>query len=128
VEEFEETKKESIARTKRFAVNVIGVVRDLPHEVASDVIGRQLVRSATSVAANYRAVCRAKSRADALPNFGTVEEEADESSIWLELLADTGFEDDRVASLMAKANELPALSVASILTMRKGLSGEPRTS
>lgn len=112
------TKEQLKARTKAFAIEVVALVRDLPPEVANDVIGKQLLRSATSVAANYRAVCRAKSGADAISKFGTVEEEADESMFWLELLMDTGCDDPRVEGLWKEGNELISISVASIKTMK----------
>lgn len=114
-------KEEFRARTKRFAVDVISFARTLPREVANDVICKQLVRSATSVAANYRSVCRATSRQDAISKFGIVEEEADEACFWLELLEETGYREPAVQSLKHEANELVALSVASIRTMKQNM-------
>jgi four helix bundle protein len=73
-------------RTKAFAVDVINLVEKLPRGKSVDVIGNQLIRSATSVAANYRAACRSRSRADFINKIGIVEEEADESLFWIELL------------------------------------------
>src|SRR6185436_16663725 len=73
-------------RTKRFALDVINLVEDLPPGKVSDVLGRQLLRSGTSVGANYRAACRGKSTADVISKLGNVEEEADETLYWLELL------------------------------------------
>ncbi len=73
-------------RTQQFALRVVRAVEALPNGRASNVIGNQLLRSATSVAANYRAACRAKSAADFVSKMGTVEEEADESMFWMELL------------------------------------------
>ena len=78
-------------RTKQFAVDVVRFVQKLPRQQPIDVLGRQLLRSGTSVAANYRAARRARSRKEFLAKMGIVEEEADESSFWLELLADAGF-------------------------------------
>ena len=75
-------------RTKRFAIDVVHFFRGLPSRAPIDVIGRQLLRSGTSVAANYRAARRARSRREFLAKMGIVEEEADESSFWLELLED----------------------------------------
>jgi four helix bundle protein len=77
------TTNEMKARTKSFALRIIKLVEALPSNRTADVISRQLVRSGTSVAANYRAACRAKSNADFIAKIGTVEEEADESSFWL---------------------------------------------
>ena len=74
------------ARTKQFALRVIRLVESLPRGRTADVIGKQLLRSGTSVGANYRAACRAKSTADFISKMGTVEEEADESLYWMELL------------------------------------------
>ena len=76
-------------RTKQFALRIIRLVDALPKNKTSDVIGRQLLRSGTSVGANYRASCRAKSRADFIYKLGIVEEEADESLFWLELLVES---------------------------------------
>ena len=75
-------------RTKAFAVRIIKFYKDLPKTDEARVLGRQVLRSGTSVAANYRAVCRAKSRADFISKMGTVVEESDESLLWLELFED----------------------------------------
>ena len=77
-------------RTKAFAVHTIKFYRKLPRTDEARLVGRQLLRSATSVAANYRAVCRAKSRADFISKLGTTLEEADESLLWLELMEESG--------------------------------------
>jgi len=77
-------KEEMKRRTKEFALRVIRLTEALPKTQTAQVIGRQLLRSATSVAANYRAACRAKSTADFISKMGTVEEEADESLFWME--------------------------------------------
>src|SRR5690348_3834318 len=77
-------------RTKRFALDIIKLTEQLPRDQTCRVLGGQLLRCGTSVGANYRAVCRAKSNADFISKFGTVEEEADESAYWLELLVDSG--------------------------------------
>jgi four helix bundle protein len=76
-------------RTKSLAVNVINFVEGLPRGRSTDVIGKQLIRSATSVAANYRAACRSRSRADFINKIGIVEEEADETLFWIEILTAT---------------------------------------
>src|SRR5580698_4035183 len=77
-------------RTKHFALLLIRLCRTIPSSQEGRIITRQLLRSATSVAANYRAVCRARSRADFISKLGIVLEEADESLFWLELLVDAG--------------------------------------
>jgi four helix bundle protein len=82
------TPKELKDRTKRFAVDVMQLCRELPTTVDGRSVGQQLIRCATSVGANYRASCRARSRAEFIAKMGTVEEEADESLYWLELIVD----------------------------------------
>src|SRR6267154_5774147 len=77
-------------RTRKLAVEAIRLIGDLPRTPPADIIGRQLVRSATSVAANYRSACRARSRRDFIAKMGIVEEEADETAFWLELATDAG--------------------------------------
>jgi four helix bundle protein len=107
-------------RTKKFALDVLAFVEKLPRDRTCDVLGRQLLRSGTSVGANYRSACRAKSSADFVSKMGIVEEEADETGYWLELLADSGKIRAEVArNLLAEANELTAISVASINTARR---------
>lgn len=106
-------------RTKDFALRVIRMTESLPRSTAGDVLGRQLIRSATSVAANYRAACRAKSRADFIAKMGIVEEEADESGMWIELLAESGqLSPVRLQPLRQEASELTAIAVTSIRTAR----------
>ena len=108
-------------RTKRFALQVIRLCRTMPRSSDSIVITRQLLRSATSVGANYRAVCRARSTADFVSKLGVVLEEADETLFWLELLVDSGVaKADAAALLLREANELVSIFVASLRTA-KGL-------
>jgi four helix bundle protein len=107
-------------RTKDFALRIIKLVESLPKTRTSDVIGRQLMRSGTSVAANYRSSCRARSNADFISKMGIVEEEADESLLWLELLVESGVVKEKsVEPLMKEADELVAIIVSSIKTARK---------
>lgn len=114
------TSDELKRRTKAFALRVIRLVNALPRAAAGGVIGRQLLRSATSVGANYRAACRARSKADFVAKMGIVEEEADETCFWLELLSESGLvSGSRLANLMAEANEIVAIVVASIKTARR---------
>ena len=113
-------KEEMKRRTKQFALRVIRLVESLPNGRTAEVIGRQLLRSGTSVGANYRAACRAKSTADFVAKMGTVEEEADESSYWMELLVEAEIvKADRLESLMKEADELLAITVASVNTAKK---------
>lgn len=107
-------------RTKQFALDVIKLVEGLPKDQTSKILGGQLLRAATSVGANYRAVCRAKSTPDFISKFGTVEEEADESGFWLKLLVDAGKLNPSVAMpIIREAGELTAIAVSSINTARK---------
>jgi four helix bundle protein len=113
-------KEELKQRTKQFALRVIRLIKALPRSKTGDVIGRQLLRSATSVGANYRAACRAKSTADFISKMGTVEEEADESLYWMELLIEAGLvKAERLKPLMQEADELVAITVSSINTAKK---------
>jgi len=99
---------------------VIRLVESLPHGQTASVIGRQLLRSATSVGANYRAASRAKSTADFISKMGIVEEECDESLYWMEMLAEAGIVDTaRMADLMKEGGEILSMVVASIRTARK---------
>ena len=107
-------------RTKNFALRIIGLVDGLPVGRTSEVIGRQLLRSGTSVGANYRAACRAKSVADFIAKMGIVEEEADECVYWMELLGETQLaQPEKLQPLMTEADELVAITVASIRTAKE---------
>ena len=107
-------------RTRAFALEVVSLVEDLPRGRSADAIGNQLLRSGTSVGANYRAACRARSRREFLAKLGIVEEEADESQFWLDLLIERGLADsDRVMKLRDEARQLVAIVVSSIRTARK---------
>ncbi len=106
-------------RTKAYALRVIELVENLPHGRSTDVIGKQFVRCATSAGSNYRAACRAKSPADFIAKMKIVEEEADESVYWLELLTEGGFvPQEQLDDLMGEGNALVAITVASIKTAR----------
>jgi four helix bundle protein len=107
-------------RTKLFALGIIQLVESLPKERTAEVLGRQLLRSGTSVGSNYRSACRAKSIADFISKMGIVEEEADESLYWMELLIEVGIEVNmKMEALMKEAGELLSITVASIKTARK---------
>jgi len=115
-------------RTKEFALNTVRLVERLPRGRAADVIGRQLLRSGTSVAANYRSARRARSRREFIAKMGIVEEEADESSLWLDLLVEAGLVPSaQVAALRDEADQLVAITVASIRTARGGGRDVPRS-
>src|SRR6266516_5900814 len=101
-------------RTKEFALRVLKLADALPKTRSANIIAGQIARSGTSVAANYRALCRAKSRADFVNKTSIVEEEADESCFWLELLFDRGLlAARRVQPLLREADEITAILVAS---------------
>ena len=106
-------------RTKHFAVKIVKLVGTLPKTTETRVLGTQVVRSGTSVAANYRAVCRARSRAEFIAKLGTVVEEADETIFWLELLVEAGIVNrDHVNGLLDEAGELLAIFSASRRTAK----------
>ena len=106
-------------RTKAYALRIIRVFKALPAKGATHVLGRQLLRAGTSVGANYRAVCRAKSTLDFINKLRIVEEECDESLFWMELLVDNNLiRPVRLTSLMKEANEILAIVVSSAKTAR----------
>jgi four helix bundle protein len=110
-------------RTKQFAITIIGLTEKLGKSMADHVIGKQLLRSGTSVGANYRAAKRAKSTADFVSKMGTVEEEADECLYWLELLEATKKISQPVCQeLTAELNRILGMTVNSIRTARARLS------
>ena len=115
------TPEELKKRTKDFALRTIRLVEALPKGKTSDIIGRQLLRSGTSVAANYRSACRARSSADFISKMTIVEEEADETIYWMELLVEGGIlGKQQLNSNIIEAKELLAITVSSINTARKG--------
>ena len=112
-------KKEMQARTKAFALRILNMVEALPRNVGGRALANQIVRSGTSVASNYRAACRGRSKADFVAKLGIVEEEADETLFWLEMIEEGGFlPSEQLAALMSEADELVAITVASIRTAR----------
>ncbi|MCC5639911.1 four helix bundle protein [Nostoc sp. CHAB 5844] len=105
-------------RTQKLGLRVIRLIESLPNSRTADVIGKQLLCSATSVGANYRAACRAKSIADLIAKLSIVEE-ADETLYWLEILVLSGLiAVDKIKSLMQETTEILAMTVASIKTLR----------
>ena len=107
-------------RTKEFALRVMRLYKALPHREEARVIGRQLLRSGTSVGANYRAACRGRSRAEFVAKLGVVLEEADETVFWLELLQESDIvSSQRLGPLIQEAHELTAIFVAAICTAKR---------
>ena len=106
-------------RTKAFAVRIVRVYCALPYKTDAQVLGKQLLRCGTAVAANYRATCRARSKAEWVAKIGIVVEEADETVFWLEMLSDCGIVPlKKLEPLLAEAHELSALFTASQRTSR----------
>jgi four helix bundle protein len=106
-------------RTKRFALRIIRLFQHLPRSTAAQVLGKQLLRSGTSVGANYRASGRARSRAEFISKMSIVVEEADETVFWIECLIESGIvKSHLLADLLAEANELLAIFAASQRTAR----------
>lgn len=119
------TENELKARTKEFAKRVLRLVETLPHTRTGNIIANQLGRSGTSVGANYRAACRARSRADFVSKLGVVEEEADESAYWLELISEEEIvPPHKMQALLGEASELTAIMVSSRKTIG---TGRPRS-
>ena len=108
-------------RAKKFAIRIVTLFRSLPRSPDAQTLGKQVLRSGTSVAANYRAVCRARSKAEFIAKMGIVVEEADETVFWLEILTETGvISAAKTANLQKEANELPAIFSASLRTSKRG--------
>ena len=106
-------------RTKLLGLQAIRLAATLPRYSFSDILSRQLVRSATSVGANYRAACRSQSRRDMISKMSIVEEESDETMYWLELMVEGGIvKSESVDDLMRDADEILAMTHASIRTLR----------
>jgi four helix bundle protein len=113
------TREEMKSRTKEYANRVVRVCAALPNNWIAQTLGKQLLRSGTSVGANYRAVCRAKSNSDFVNKLRIVEEECDESLFWMELLVDNNLvKAARLRNLMKEADELLAIIVSSAKTAR----------
>jgi four helix bundle protein len=114
------TTEEMRARTKQFTLRVMKVVSALPDNTQGRIISHQLMKSGSSVGANYRAVCRARTRRDFINKLGVVIEEADESAFWLEVTGEGNVLDPRqLAPLLQEANEIVAILTAALKTARK---------
>jgi len=121
-------KHDLLVRTKAFALAIIRLVQALPRTQPRFVLGDQLLRSGTSVAANYRAARRARSRREFVAKMGIVEEEADESQLWLEMLTESGVVAPAATNgLREEARQLVAMTVASIRTARAADRSVPRS-
>ena len=106
-------KAELKQRTKKFAIDIIRFIEELPHKHSLDILSRQLLRSSTSIGANYRSACRGKSTADFINKIIIVEEEADESVYWLELMEESGLvASANLTQLKREANEFTAIFTA----------------
>lgn len=117
------TKSDLKDRTKRFALAIIRLSNDIPNSNAGKVICNQILRSATSVSANYRAACRSKSDKDFLNKMIIVEEEADETSHWLEILQESGMmSEEQILPVLRESNEMVAIFTASGRTVRDRLN------
>ena len=111
------------SRTKKLAVSIIKQMDKLPQSRAADVVARQAIRSGTSIGANYRAACRAKSTADMINKMKIVEEESDETAYWLEILVEAGLvTQEQISAAYTETNEILAMTVASIKTLRNRTS------
>jgi four helix bundle protein len=107
-------------RTKLFGLDIIRLIDNIGNSLAARVIGGQLIRAATSVGANYRAACRGRSKREFIAKLGIVEEEADESAYWMEMLVDAGMvTETKVRRLINEANELVAITAASYMTAKR---------
>jgi four helix bundle protein len=107
-------------RTKRFALRVMRLVDAVPKSTKGRALASQLIRSGTGVAANYRAACRGRSRAEFIAKIGVAEEEADETALWMELIiVDALLSKKKVQSLLDEANELVAIMAASYISAQK---------
>lgn len=107
-------------RSKSFATRIVNLFRALPQKPEAFIIGKQVLRSGTSVAANYRAVCRARSRAEFVSRIGVVVEEIDETVFWLELLVETGLvQQERIEKLTDEAEQLLRIFSASRKTAKE---------
>jgi len=114
------TKEELKKRTKRFALMIIKLVEELPDTKAGRTIGNQIIRSGTSVAANYRSVCRSRSTADFISKVTVVEEECDETLFWLELIAESNLlKKEKLVDIFKEADELTAIFTASGRTAKQ---------
>ncbi len=115
-----EQSQDLIARAKEQALRIIEMADGLPYKRSADIIARQIIRSATSTGANYRAACRSRSHAEFVSKIHDVQEEADETQYWLEILfRSKSISTEQYQSLVKEASELTAIFTASYTTARK---------
>ena len=115
------------ARTRAFSLRIIRLAESLPDTPIAKVVRNQLIRCGTSVGANYRAACRAKSKADFVSKMGIVEEETDETIYWMELLVDADIvKRPRIADLLDEADQILSIVISSIKTA-KGIRTNPQS-
>ena len=106
-------------RTKKLAIGILKLVEGMPRSISADALTRQIVRSGTSIGANYRAACHAKSTADMINKLKIVEEVSNETAYWLELITEMGYPpQEKIASLAIETNEIVAMTIASVKTLR----------
>jgi four helix bundle protein len=121
------TPEEMKDRTKRFGLRIIRAVASLSRTFAARHIGGQLLRAGTSIGANYRSACRGRTQAEFIAKLGIVEEEADETIYWMEMLVEAGIMPEvKLSALMTEANEILSIVVASINTARGGARNSKR--
>lgn len=122
------TKRNLSAEAKEVALRIIKLVDALPNSRSADVIARQLLRSASSIGANYRAACRSRSTADMISKLSIVEEEADETLYWLHLLVESKLiATSRVEALAQEVHEIVSMTVSSIKTLRARSIQNPKS-
>jgi four helix bundle protein len=116
------------ARTKQFAIRVLKLVAALPNSLIGRTVGGQLARSGTSVGSNYRAACRGRSKPEFIAKLGVVEEEADESAFWMEMIIEVGLLEKRVVEpLLNEANELAKIMASSRISASATLKRRPQS-
>lgn len=116
------TSNELKLRTKNFSLRVIRMIEKLPKNNSAKVIGYQLLRSATSVGANYRAACRARTKIEFISKIKIVEEESDESLYWLELIQELQFfKNELITDLIREADELTAIFTSTVKTAKRNV-------
>ncbi len=110
-------------RTKKLSIAILKLIGEMPRSIPADAIARQIVRSGTSIGANYRSACRAKSTADMINKLKIVEEESDETAYWLELMLEMGYlPQEKISPVANEVNEIVAMTVASIKTLQASLN------
>lgn len=115
-------------RTKQIAIRMVKMFKSLPRTEEARILGRQLLRSGTAIAANYRGACRSRSKAEFIARMGVVVEEADETVFWMELLVEGGIvQAARMAAVLKEANELLAIFAASQRTAKYGTTPATRS-